>query len=201
MKDSLVIILFFLAGIGAGIMFDMPDSLEMEKTIDIALYALLLVVGINLGADPGFLQIIRSIRPRIFFIPLATILGTLLGVTVYHILFDYLPFNKSVAVGMGFGYYSLSSVILNQLDGEELGLIALMANISREVLTLLFAPFFARFTGKLAPVVAGGATSMDTTLPVIIEASGKRFLIHAMIHGVVLSILVPVLVTLAYQLL
>ncbi len=80
-----------------------------------------------------------------------------------------------------------------------MGVIALLANISREVITLLLAPLFARITGKLSPIASGGATSMDTTLPIIIKSSGKEYLIHSMIHGVILTILVPFLVSLAIQ--
>ena len=200
MKDSLIIVIFFIAGIIAGIFVDPPSFLETEKAIDYALYGLLLMVGINLGADPRFPEIIRSIRPRIFFIPLSTLAGTTLGVMAYSLLFDARPFGEILAVGFGFGYYSLSSVILTQLSGDELGLIALLANISREVITLLFAPFFAKLTGKIGPIAAGGATSMDTTLPIILKSSGKQYLIHSMVHGVILSVLVPILVSFAFQL-
>ncbi len=200
MKDSLFIISFFVGGLFLGIVFRDAIDFDISRITDYALYALLLFVGINLGSDPKFLSIIKSIRPRIFFIPLSTIIGTLLGVVVYHLIFGKLQFGESLAVGFGFGYYSLSSIILTKLSGESLGVIALLANISREVITLLLAPFFAKIAGKLAPISAGGATSMDTTLPIIIKSSGKEYLIHSMVHGVILTILVPFLVSLAIQL-
>jgi len=199
MKSSLFIISFFIGGLLLGILFQDSLNFDINKFTDYALYALLLFVGVNLGSDPKFLEIIKSIRPRIFFIPLATIIGTLLGVVVYQLIFGKLKFGESLAVGFGFGYYSLSSIILTKLSGESLGVIALLANISREVITLLLAPFFVKICGKLAPITAGGATSMDTTLPIIIKSSGKEFLIHSMVHGVILTILVPFLVSLAIQ--
>lgn len=201
MKTSLLIISFFVGGLLLGIVFQDSVSFDITEFTDYALYALLLFVGINLGADPRFMEIIRSIRWRIFLIPVSTVIGTFLGIVVYQLIFDQLKFGESLAVGFGFGYYSLSSIILTKLSGETLGVIALLSNISREVITLLLAPLFARITGKLAPISAGGATSMDTTLPVILRSSGKEFLIHSMVHGVILTILVPFLVSFAFQLL
>ncbi|HAD01761.1 MAG TPA: hypothetical protein DCE74_06040, partial [Porphyromonadaceae bacterium] len=77
-----------------------------------------------------------------------------------------------LAVGSGFGYYSLSSVFITQYKGAEMGTIALTANIIREILTLLAAPLMVRYFGRLAPICAGGATTMDTTLPIITRYSG-----------------------------
>jgi uncharacterized membrane protein YbjE (DUF340 family) len=199
MKSSLFIISFFIGGLLLGILFQGSLNFDISRYTDYALYALLVFVGVNLGSDPKFIEIVKSIRPRIFFIPLATIIGTMLGVIVYQLIFGKLEFGESLAVGFGFGYYSLSSIILTKLSGESLGVIALLANISREVITLLLAPFFVRIAGKLAPITAGGATSMDTTLPIIIKSSGKEYLIHSMVHGVILTILVPFLVSLAIQ--
>ena len=70
-------------------------------------------------------------------------------------------------VGAGFAYYSLSSVFITQYKGAELGTVALMANIMRELITLLFAPLLVRWISPLAPISCGGASTMDTTLPII----------------------------------
>jgi uncharacterized membrane protein YbjE (DUF340 family) len=74
--------------------------------------------------------------------------------------------------------------------------VALLANVMREVITLLAAPIFAVLFGKIAPIASGGATSMDTTLPIISKASGKEYAMVSLFHGIVLTVLVPFLVTL-----
>jgi uncharacterized membrane protein YbjE (DUF340 family) len=66
----------------------------------------------------------------------------------------------------------------------------------REIITLLAAPLFAIYFGKIAPISSGGATSMDTTLPIISKVSGKEYAMVSLFHGIVLTILVPFLVTL-----
>jgi uncharacterized membrane protein YbjE (DUF340 family) len=73
--------------------------------------------------------------------------------------------------------------------------VALLSNIFREVATLLTTPILVRYFGKLAGIASGGATAMDTTLPVISRYSGKEYAIIALFSGIVLTILVPFLVT------
>ena len=101
-----------------------------------------------------------------------------------------------MAVGAGFGYYSLSSILITESKGAALGTIALLSNIVREIITLLLAPLLARWFGSLAPISAGGATSADTTLPIITRVSGDEFAIVSVYHGFVVDFSVPFLVTL-----
>jgi uncharacterized membrane protein YbjE (DUF340 family) len=100
-----------------------------------------------------------------------------------------------LAVGAGFGYYSLASVFITEYKGAELGTVALAANIIREMITLLGAPLLVCWFGKLAPISAGGATTMDTTLPVITRYAGKEFVVVSVFHGFVVDFSVPFLVT------
>ena len=100
-----------------------------------------------------------------------------------------------MAVGAGFGYYSLSSVFITQLHSHSLGVVALLSNIFREVATLLATPILVSYFGNLAGIASGGATAMDTTLPIISKYSGKEYAIIAVFSGIVLTILVPFLVT------
>ncbi|MCF0160822.1 MAG: lysine exporter LysO family protein, partial [Bacteroidaceae bacterium] len=90
----------------------------------------------------------------------------------------------------------LSSMIISNAKGPELGTIALMANIIREVITLLGAPLLVRIFGRLAPISSGGATTMDTTLPIITETCGNQFVMVSLFHGFVVDFSVPFLVPL-----
>lgn len=101
-----------------------------------------------------------------------------------------------MAVGAGFGYYSLSSIIITEYKGAELGTIALLSNIMREIIALLVAPFLVRFFGRLAPIAVGGATTMDTTLPIITRYSGEKYIVVSIVHGCLLDFSVPFIVTL-----
>ena len=61
--------------------------------------------------------------------------------------------------------------------------------------TLLLAPLLARFCGPLAPISAGGVTSIDTTLPIIMATSGKEYSVVSLFHGFVLEFSIPFVVT------
>lgn len=100
-----------------------------------------------------------------------------------------------MAVGSGFAYYSISSIFITQYRGAELGTVALLANIYREILTLLIAPLLAKVFGPLAPISSGGATTMDTTLPIISQTCGQQYVVVSLFHGFVVDFSVPFLVT------
>ena len=131
---------------------------------------------------------------KIFLVPLSCIVGTLTGVVIVSFFLPALRLNECLAVGAGFGYYSLSSIIITGMHSETLGAIALLSNISREVLTLLLAPAIVRYFGRIAPVAAGGATAMDTTLPIIVQTAGKSYAMVAVFSGTLLTLIIPFLV-------
>jgi uncharacterized membrane protein YbjE (DUF340 family) len=194
MKDSLIILGFFVLGVLAGYMGLTPAWLNPDDFSSYVLYVLMFMVGLGIGADTSAMRALATFNLKIFMVPVSTIIGTLLGVSLLSLIVKQFNLMELLAVGSGFGYYSLSSVIITEMHSAELGVVALLSNVSREVITLLFAPVFVKYFGKLAPVSAGGATSMDTTLPIISATSGKEFAMIALFHGVVLTIIVPFLV-------
>ena len=200
MKGSLIVLGFFIGGGLLGFMRWLPDFLLNTELVNYALYALIFLVGLGVGSDPHILQIIKTVNVKIFLVPLSIILGTLLGTFIVAIALPGISIKESLAVGSGFGYYSLSSIIITRMCGETLGVVALLSNVMRELSTLLLTPVYVRYFGNLAPIASGGATSMDTCLPVIIQHSGKEYAFISLFSGIVLTVLVPFLVTLIIQL-
>ena len=197
MKGSLIIIGFFVLGTLCGVSHLIPIDIVMDSRISFyALCALMFSVGLSVGNDPQTLKNFRSLNPRLVFLPIMTILGTLAGSAAVSLILTHRSLTDCVAVGSGFGYYSLSSIFITEYKGAELGTIALLANISREILTLLAAPLLVRWFGNLAPISAGGATTMDTTLPIITRTAGQQFVVVSIFHGFVVDFSVPFLVTL-----
>lgn len=195
MKGSLIIVGFFILGIISGrcgwIDID-AASFDISFT---ALALLMLCVGIGVGSDLNALRNLRDLNSRLLLLPLVTITGTLAGCALISIFMPGRSLTDTLAVGSGFGYYSLSSIFITQYRGPELGTVALLANIAREIITLLGAPLLLKSGGRLAPISAGGATSMDTTLPIITTVSGKEFVILSIYHGFTVDFSVPFLVT------
>ncbi|MCB2197563.1 MAG: lysine exporter LysO family protein [Bacteroidetes bacterium] len=196
MKGSLIILLFFVLGIFAGIYQMLPDHFLENDYSMYALYFLMFLVGIGIGSNKKSLDLIKSVNFKILLVPLSVIVGTYIGVSVFALVQDNLTWIDSLAIGSGFGYYSLSSVLISEVSTDVLGVIALLSNITREIITLLLTPVFARYFGKLAPISSGGATAMDTTLPIITKYIGSDYAVISVFSGVVLTILVPFLIAL-----
>ena len=166
MKGSLIIVGFFVLGALCGVYHLIPYDFTQSKLSFYALCALMFSVGVSVGNDPQTLRNFRSLNPRLIFLPVA-------GCAVVSLFLSHRSVTDCMAVGAGFGYYSLSSIFITEYKGPELGTIALLSNITREIITLLFAPLLVRWFGNLAPISAGGATTMDTTLPIITRYSGR----------------------------
>ena len=195
MKGSLIIIGFFILGIVVGIMNGLPDLNAYGNVSFLTLCALLFCVGVTVGNNTALLKSFRQLDPRLMLLPLMTITGTLAATAVASLGLPRRSLTDCLAVGSGFGYYSLSSILITEYRGPELGTVALLANIIREIITLLGAPLMVRFFGPLSPISAGGATTMDTTLPIITRASGDQFVILSLFHGFLVDFSVPFLVT------
>lgn len=195
MKGSLFILAFFVAGIILGISNLIPFDIDSYNLSEYTLYLLMLLVGFGMGADENTFSILKKMNFKILSIPIITIIGTFIGVSGSYFFLSDISISDVWAIGAGYGYYSLSSIYLAELRSETIGAIALLSNISREIITLVATPLLVKYFGKLAPICAAGATSMDTTLPIITTYSGKEYALISVFHGTILTILVPIIVS------
>ena len=195
MKGSIIILSFFCGGLILAYFGFVPDFLIETDWSEYVLMLLMFLVGSSLGSNDEIQQIFRQINWKIVLVPITAIVGTFVGVSVVSVFFSNISVIDALAVGSGFGYYSLSSILITQVKGDELGVIALLSNIIREIMTLLLAPLMVKYFGKLSPIAAGGATTIDTTLPIISKYSGQEFIIVALFNGIFLEILVPIFVS------
>ena len=195
MRGSIIIILFFIVGILIG-SSDFFIEINSNSLSFYALCTLMFLVGMSIGGDSKILKSFKSLNPKLILLPLITIIGTLVGSALVSFILSGRSLTDCLAVGSGFWYYSLSSIFITEYRGAELGTVALLSNIIREIITLLFAPLLVTYFGKLAPISSGGATTMDTTLPIITRYSGESFIIVSIFHGFVVDLSVPFLVVL-----
>jgi len=189
------ILLSVIFGIISGYLFT-PEIImqNIDGLIDLGLCVLLFFVGIDIGKNKNIINDVKSYGLKIFLIPIAIVTGTLLG-SMLASFFLKLSIFETAAVGAGLGWYSLSAIELSKYSAE-LGTIAFLANVSREGIALIFIPLVATRIGHMETIAAAGATSMDTSLPVITKATSSSISILAFFSGVVLSTLVPILVPL-----
>ena len=202
MKSSLIVVVFLCIGCLVGIFNDF--QFDMHNLSMYILYALMLQVGISIGSNKNLKFLIKSLRPNMLLVPIATIVGTLLFSAFASLLLSQWSVFDCMAVGSGFAYYSLSSILITQFKeasvglqlATELGTIALLANIFREMMALLGAPLIRKYFGKLAPISAAGVNSMDVLLPSITLYSGKDMIPVAIFHGILIDMSVPFFVSL-----
>ena len=200
MKGSLPIVLFFVLGVICGRAGVFPEELSQNDGSLVVLCALIFCVGVTIGGDTATLAKFRTLNPGLLLLPVASVAGMMGGCLVVSLVLGGHTLSDWLAVGSGMGYYSLSSVIITECRGAELGTVALLSNIVREMVTLLLAPLLVRFFGTLAPIAAAGATAMDTTLPIITRVCGARYVPVSVYCGMVTDFSVPFLVTLFFSL-
>jgi uncharacterized membrane protein YbjE (DUF340 family) len=190
---SLSIILTVAVGILSGL-FIFPEAFagRISLIIDIGLCLLLFFVGMDIGRNKEIINQIKSKGYKILLIPLGVALGSIAGSVLGGFVLG-LPINESSAIGAGFGWYSLSAIVLSKYSAE-VGALAFITNVCREVFALVSIPYIARYIGKLEAIAPAGATAMDTSLPIISKATDANTAVISFITGVVLSTLVPILV-------
>ncbi len=200
MKGSLLILSAFTVGLFLAVFDLLPFGEILTSFSKYLLYLLMFLVGVSLGLDKNLWTTIKSQPKRYYMLPIFTWLGTFAGAAAAYFILSLgaqkMNLLDTLSVSAGFGYYSLSSIFLNEAKGAELGTIALAANIFRELLTIILAPLMVKIFGKLAPISAGGATTMDTTLPIIQKSCGNQFVPISIFHGVAVDFSVPFLLTL-----
>ncbi len=190
MSGSLLILAFFGAGVGLARLGLIPRYFMEHDVTLYVLWLLMLLVGLSIGSDRRLGETLRTLRPRVLLLPLATTVGTFAGVAAASLFLAY-SLADCLAVGAGFAYYSLSSIFITQYKGAELGTVALLSNILREILTLVGTPLLVRLLGPLAPISCGGASTMDTTLPVIARYAGREWIFISIVHAMILDFSVP----------
>lgn len=204
MKGSLIVLAVFAIGIFIGMAGLIPESFIPAELSEWLLYALVIQIGLTLGYGGNFRKIMSNISFRTMLLPFGTVAGTLLFTVLAGLLIGGWSPMDYLALGSGLGYYSLSSVLIIDIKSEaiglqaatQLGMLALLVNIMREMTALVCGPWFAKVFGRYAPVSAAGVTSMDVTMPMIVRCTGQEMMPIALMHGVVLEVCVPLLVSL-----
>lgn len=202
MKSSLIILAFFVLGCLSGLYFTADFDIH-EASVGV-LYLLMLLLGINLGCNQDLKGFAKMINFKMLLVPVATVTGTFLFSAIAGFILSQWSVFDCMAVGSGFAYYSISSVLITQLKtpsigmqlATELGTIALLANIFREMTALIGAPIIRKYFGRLAPISAAGIGSSDILLASISKYSGQEAIPLAILHGILINISVPFFVSL-----
>jgi len=158
-----------------------------------ALLLLLLLVGIQLrGSGMTLRQIL--INRRGLMVALVVLLTSLLAGAIAA-GFLGLPLKTGLAMASGFGWYSLSSILVTDAYGPVIGSATFFNDLIRELLAIMLIPALIQ-RHRSSALGLCGATSMDFTLPVLQRSGGLEIVPAAIVHGFILSLLAPVLIAL-----
>ncbi len=198
MRESLILLVCFFFGIIIGYLQIMPSNLIELNLAHWTVLFMLFTVGIGMGTNARAWHIIRELKGRILLIPLGILIGTTIGGIASWLILKDIAFKDALAIVLGLGYYSLSSMLITQYSNPDIGSLALLVNMVRELVTLLFAPILVKIAGGLGPLSVAAASS-EACVPIIAKTSGERNAILAIFSGTILTALVPILLTLLYN--
>lgn len=195
----MIVILTLLSlflGLSCGI-FHIDNALIafISQNTDYILYLLMFSVGISVGMHRGILKNMRKYNFRIFVIPIGIIVGSILGGFICSIILK-LPIRYGSAIASGMGWYSLAGATISNLVNADLGSIAFMSNLMREIFTFILIPYLAIKLNHYTCIASAGATSEDTTLPMILKYTDEEVVVLSVLNGIICSFFVPILISL-----
>lgn len=170
----------------------LPETwLPPEKAGTYALMALIFCVGVQLRSNGIPLRQVL-LNKRGIQVSLVFILSCLMAGLIFAAIFDDVSWRKGLALASGFGWYSLSGIMMTQAYDATWGSVALFNDLLREFFALAMIPILMRYSPATA-VGVGGATSMDFTLPIIQQSGGVAVVPLAICSGFVVNVLSPLL--------
>ena len=165
--------------------------LPSENLGTYCLMLLVLLVGIQLRSSGITLRQVLINKRGVQTSVLITLSG-LCGGLLFAALLPDVSWSKGLALASGFGWYSLSGIVMTEAYGPVWGSVALLNDLAREFFALAFIPMLMR-RHPSAAVGVGGATSLDFTLPVIQSSGGLAVVPLAISFGFIINVLAPVL--------
>ena len=163
--------------------------------LSISTWNLLLIFMLFIGLDLAYSPLDRSwLNWKIMLVPLGCIIGSLAGALLSSFIIKDINLKDLIMLSQGYGFYSMSGIVVKELKNAELGSIALMNDLFREVIAILLM-YSIGWRYPRSAISAAAATAMDVTLPMVKQACGNDFIPHAMVSGFILSILAPIAIS------
>lgn len=171
----------------------------VKETLDLilmsALDVMIFIAGIEIGSNRGILKRICNLHSALLAlaIPLAVACGSICGALLLGHIAGLSAYD-SLLVGGGLGWYSFSSVVISAMYSTEIGTVAFLANMMREISGFFLIPLLVR-VHKFLALAPSGAATMDSGLPVVIKYTNLHVGMYSFINGLVLTLIVPVLIS------
>lgn len=169
---------------------------HIDNLVMLLLYVLLFLIGCQLRQGNYRLRKL-FLNSQGLIIAAVTVFSTLLAGLVTALIIG-LPWQHGLAVVSGFGWYSLSGILITGLGNPVLGTTAFLLDLSREILALMLIPIFSKVSFHLS-IGFSGATAMDFTLPMLSKFHNSSVIPICIASGFIMSLLTPILIPLLLE--
>lgn len=194
---TLVVLAFLAAGVLTARLFlyyDMTaaQAYLLNRTdllVVLGVSAMIFTAGIDVGQKKSIIHDVRRSGWGMLIVPVGVLIGSTLAAVLAGAALGLTPAQSS-AVGGSCGWYTIAGVVLSELD-IRLGALAFLTNLLREITAMVITPFVAKRWGPFAAAGPAGATSMDSLLLIIVRSTSPANAIVAFTSGVLLTILIP----------
>lgn len=191
----IALILGVLYGI-SGLEWNFIDFLA--KHSNYILYILMFSVGISVGLHRGIWNKLKEYHLKILIIPAGIIIGSITG-GIFCSFLTGITLKESTAISSGLGWYSLSGIMITELSNAGSGSIAFLSNLMRELFSFFSIPWIAKHLNYLSCIAPAGATSEDTTLPMMIRYTNEETVVLSVLNGIICSAFVPILIRFCFD--
>jgi len=170
--------------------YAIPSS-SLDAIGNVLLVLLLFFVGLHLRQSK--IELMNSfVFGRSLLIISTVLISSWIAGFFISLVFDT-PIRLALAVVSGFGWYSLSGVLVSKQFGADAGFIAFLVDLQRELWALFLIPYISRYS-RTGAIALGGATAVDFTLPIITKHVDMSYVPVAITSGVILSIISPIII-------
>ncbi|MFP3229828.1 MAG: lysine exporter LysO family protein [Caldisphaera sp.] len=178
----------FTVGLLIGLFVKFPTN-YIENIAVYWLYILLGLIGVVIGisAKDILKTAIRGIKNGVLLTVSVFIGDIISGLVISLILKQSL--NYALSISIGSGWYSLIGPFIS-IYNPYYGVIGFVSNLLREAYTLSLYPILYSIFG-VPSIAMGGATTMDTSLGIIVKYSGIENSSSALMQGLIITVILP----------
>ncbi|MEM1750753.1 MAG: lysine exporter LysO family protein [Desulfurococcaceae archaeon] len=196
MKHVAVITTLFIIGAFLGFLNESMSGASIA--LNALLYSLIFIIGALVVLEVRSIEVIAFSLKLALMLAASTVIGSALGGIIVGALIEG-SLKPYLAVALGMGWYTFTGPFLS-ITNSYWGLLGFTSNVLREAATFIIYPLLAK-KFSIEAISIGGATTMDTTLPVIARYGGEKAALTALVHGFILTLLIPILIPLIMELL
>ena len=188
------LIAIFMVLLGGAIFLAQHDGIIPAVTLPSSSSLLLVLVAL-VGVDLTQVSLDwRRISGRAWRVSLSVVLGSLLGGVIISFLSED-GVRVSLQLASGYGWFTLSSVMMGEYHGQLIGTVALMTDLFRELVAIILIYVVGRKSPEMA-IASADATALDSTLPMVKQGCPVRHVPLALASGLILTVFAPVMIAL-----